>query len=146
VRRAGRTGTGITRLARLGAAADFNGDGWQDLVIGDEAKASMVVYLNDGKGTLSPGFQMSDRTRVPYALSAGDLNRDGRSDIVIGYIDGPSAAFFNDGTGQHFAEVRFGDGEGDAYGFAIGDVNGDGYPDIAMARSGAPNVLYLSVK
>ena len=40
----------------------------------------------------------------------------------------------------------FGDGKGSAYGFALGDINRDGWPDIALARSGAPNVLYLSGK
>ena len=40
----------------------------------------------------------------------------------------------------------FGDDKGAAYGFALGDINGDKFPDIALARSGAPNVLYLSGK
>jgi hypothetical protein len=44
------------------------------------------------------------------------------------------------------AQVRFGDTKGSAYGFALGDMNGDTFPDIALARSGAPNVLYLSGK
>ena len=81
---------------------------------------------------------------MPYALTTGDLNADGSPDIVIGYVEAPSAVFFNDGTGQQFTPVTFGDGQGTAYGFAIGDVNGDKLPDIALARSGAPNVLYLS--
>ena len=89
---------------------------------------------------------MTDKTRVPYAISAGDLNRDGRPDIVIGYINAPSAVFFNNGSGGFFNEVRFGDEAGVAYGFALGDLNGDRYPDIALARSGAPNVMFVSEK
>ena len=54
--------------------------------------------------------------------------------------------FFNDGTGRQFIPVTFGDKNGSAYGFALGDINKDGFPDIALARSGAPNVLYLSGK
>ncbi len=54
--------------------------------------------------------------------------------------------FFNDGTGRQFTPVAFGDKNGSAYGFALGDINKDGFPDIALARSGAPNVLYLSGK
>ena len=54
--------------------------------------------------------------------------------------------FFNDGTGRQFTQVTFGDAKGAAYGFALGDINGDTFPDIALARSGAPNVLYLSGK
>ena len=52
--------------------------------------------------------------------------------------------FFNDGTGRAFTRVTFGDPAGSAYGFALGDVDRDDFPDIALARSGAPNVLYLS--
>jgi hypothetical protein len=131
--------------ARVGAAADFNGDGWQDLAVGEEGKAQLIVYLNDRTGRLAAGFQTAtDTTRVPYAIAAGDLNRDGRPDVVIGFLGAQPAVFFNQGTGRQFTEVRFGDAEGDAYGFALSDLNGDGFPDIAMARSGAHNVLYLS--
>ena len=59
---------------------------------------------------------------------------------------GPHSVFFNDGTGRQFAQIMFGDAKGAAYGFALGDLNGDTFPDIALARSGAPNVLYLSGK
>ena len=58
--------------------------------------------LNDGKGKLSQSFQISDSSRTPYAIEAGDLNRDGRPDIVIGYIGASSAVFFNDGSGKQF--------------------------------------------
>ena len=115
-------------------------------MVDDEVERSMVLYVNDGKGRLSADFQITDRTRVSYAINVGDLNRDSRPDIVIGYIGAPSAVFFNEGDGRHFTEVRFGDGKGDAYGFALGDLNGDGYPDIALARTGAPNVMYVNEK
>jgi hypothetical protein len=56
----------------------------------------------------------------------------------------PDSVFVNDGSGRAFTEVKFRDRKGSAYGFALGDVNGDTLLDIALARSGAPNVLYLS--
>ena len=114
--------------------------------MGDEAAASIVVYVNDGKGHLAAGFRIADKSKTPYAMSAGDLNNDRHPEIVIGYTSGPHAVFFNDGTGRHFTPVPFGDENGSAYGFALGDINGDKFPDIALARSGAPNVLYLSGK
>ena len=106
----------------------------------------MIVYMNDTHGGMTAGFTVADKARVPYAIDTSDLNRDGHSDIVIGYLGAPGAVFFNRGDGKAFTEVRFGDGRGDAYGFALADLNGDGYRDIALARSGAPNVVYFSTK
>jgi hypothetical protein len=87
-----------------------------------------------------------DETRTPYAIAAGDLNNDGRPDIVFGFLAGPHSLFFNDGTGRAFTQTAFGDRQGDAYGLALGDINGDGFQDIALARSGGTNVLYLGSK
>jgi hypothetical protein len=108
------------------------------------ASASLVVYLKDRKGGLVPGFSIADKAHVPYAMAAGDLNKDGKPEIVLSYATGPHAVFFDDGTGRGFRVEPFGDAQGSAYGFALGDVDGNGWPDIALARSGAPNVLFLS--
>ena len=99
--------------ARVGAAADFDGDGDLDLAVGDEFAASMVVYMNDGKGHLTPGFRVADKARTPYAMTSGDLNNDRLPDIVFGYTSGPHSVFYNDGSGR-FTETRFGDAKGSA--------------------------------
>lgn len=121
-------------------------EGSIDLAVGDEKTRSLTVYVNDGRGRLTPDFRVTDPAKTPYAMTAGDLNDDGHPDIVFGYTEGPHAVFFNDGTGRQFRQIAFGDKTGSAYGFAIGDVNGDRIIDIAVARSGAPNVLYLGSK
>ena len=94
-------------------------------------------------------FELTDRysqvVRVLYRVLALNL-AVAVIKIVLGYTTGAPTVFFNDGTGRQFVRVTFGDDRGSAYGFALGDVNGDTFPDIAMARSGAPNVLYLSGK
>ena len=80
----------------------------------------------------------------PYALAVGDLSRNGKIDIVVGYVHARPIAYFNDGSGRNFTPVAFGDDHGAAYGIAIGDIDNDGWPDIAIARSEAPNVVYFS--
>ena len=93
--------------------------------------------------TFSAGAPLGDPKVVPYALAVGDLNLDGKVDIVVGHVQAPSTVYFNDGTGRQFTPVSFGDNKGTVYGFAIGDLDEDGRPDIAAARSEAPNVLYF---
>jgi len=89
---------------------------------------------------------LADRTIVPYALAVGDLNRDGRVDVIVGHVEAPSTIYFNDGSGRHFAAVNFGDSKGTVYGFAIGDLDKDGMLDIGVARSDAPNIVFFGAR
>jgi len=57
--------------ARAAAAGDLDGDGWTDLVIGDE-KLSSFVYLNDGQGGFKSGLPLGEKTLTPYAIAIGD--------------------------------------------------------------------------
>ena len=114
-------------------------------MVGDE-RLGAFVYLNDGQGGFNSGWPLGEKGLVPYAIAIGDLNRDSKADVVIGYVTAPGSVFFNDGTGRSFAQVRFGDGRGTVYGLALGDLNGDRYPDIVAARSDAPNIMYFSGK
>ena len=86
---------------------------------------------------------VGDPKIAPYALAVGDVNGDGKPDIVVGNVEAPSVVHYNDGSGRRFHSVHFGDNKGTVYGFAMADVNGDGIMDIAAARSDAPNVLYF---
>jgi hypothetical protein len=71
------------------ALVDVNGDGSLDLVVAsDEQSADSLVLLNDGKGHFSrlanalPRKGFGD-TSVGLGISAGDLNGDGRPDLVM---------------------------------------------------------------
>ena len=81
-----------------------------------------------------------------YSIVIGDLNNDKKLDIVVGYVDSKTTAYFNDGNGLKYTEVKFGDGKGSVYGVALGDVNKDGFLDIGVACTDARNVIYISQK
>ena len=130
---------------RMTLAADFDGDGFMDIVAIDE-RTGVAIYFGTTNGTFSAGVSIGDRTIVPYALEVGDLNLDQKIDIVVGNVEAPSTIHFNDGSGRHFTAVRFGDNKGTVYGFAIADLDRDGFPDIAVARSEAPNAVYFGTR
>ena len=93
-----------------------------------------------------------------------DLNRDGRPDIIVGWVEQPGSVYYNTGQGHGFHEVSghevsghevsghevsghqvpWNDGKGVVYGMAFADFNGDGWPDIVAARSDAPNGIWFS--
>ena len=128
---------------RASESGDFNGDGVVDLVAIDEANG-LSLYAGTRAGGFAPGASLGREQTAPYALAVGDLNADGLTDIVVGYVEAESVAYIR--TGATFARVRFGDSKGTVYGFAIGDVDLDGQVDIAAGRSEAPNVLYFGRK
>ena len=68
-------------------------------MVGDE-RLGAFVYLNDGQGGFNSGLQLGEKGLVPYAIAIGDLNRDSKADVVIGYVTAPGSVFFNDGTGR----------------------------------------------
>lgn len=165
----------------VGAAGDINGDGVDDLLVGarraapgsgSNAGSTYVVYgrtggfaatinlgtLNGTTGFRIDGAAASDTSAVAVA-GAGDVNGDGRDDLIIGaagadpgaqsdagssYVlygrsSPPFAAVVGLGTldgstGFRIDGVAAGDGSGNAVA-AAGDVNGDGIDDLLVGAS-----------
>ncbi|MGH9873473.1 MAG: FG-GAP repeat domain-containing protein, partial [Pyrinomonadaceae bacterium] len=99
---------------RMTQAADFDGDGFMDIVAIDE-RTGVAIYFGKRSG-FSAALSIGDKTIVPYALAVGDLNNDKKMDIVVGNVEAPSTAYFNDGSGRNFKTVHFGDNKGTVYG------------------------------
>jgi hypothetical protein len=62
-------------------AVEFDGDGLTDLVVGT-APASVVILSGDGNGNFRRSGAPFAVGRGPWNVAAGDLNRDGKPDVV----------------------------------------------------------------
>ena len=88
------------------AWADFDGDGWLDLFIGNETTSNNLhpseLYRNNGNGTFSEvSAEAGVQVRV-YAkgVSWGDIDNDGRPDLYVSVFDGPNLLFHNEGPDE----------------------------------------------
>jgi hypothetical protein len=120
---------------------DLDADRVIDLVAIDE-ETGPAIFRGRADGTYSQAEPFGTAGATPYAIVVADLDRNGRPDVIVGYVKSRPIVYFNDGA-RAFHSVPFGDNEGTAYGFSVGDFDEDGFLDIALARSDARNMLYF---
>jgi len=144
------------------ALADFNKDGWLDLVISDGndmALGRLNVYYNDKNGNLpTTASWQSDDLGYNGHLDVADVNGDGWPDVAVSYLGtsssfGPIARVYlnNEGVLSSLPDWSS-DVTGNSFGVDFGDMNNDGRPDLAVATgwSYTPqhyyhNYVYLNI-
>jgi hypothetical protein len=139
----------------LASAGDINGDGYSDLIIGannvSSSTGAAYTYHGSPNGLVSSpviffnGAAANDQFGHSV-VSAGDVNGDGYSDVVIGAhgeFSNKGAAYLflgsSNGLSASPATTLNGSAPGDYFGYSVacaGDVNGDGYSDIIVGAIG----------
>ncbi|HKP71337.1 MAG TPA: CRTAC1 family protein [Pyrinomonadaceae bacterium] len=156
------------------AAADYDGDGWQDLYV--TAYGRNTLYRNNGNGTFADVTAKAGVAAPGWSTCAVwfDYDNDGKLDLFVSsfvYYDKsqnlyctdeskrryycvprffkkqPSRLFRNNGDGT-FADASkqsgIADSPGKSFGAVATDVNNDGLVDLFVANDTEPNFLFVN--
>lgn len=156
--------------SRITGAGDYNKDGYADVITGQPndarngQRAGCVSIFYGGSQLRSIAdvvfYGQPAGDYMGYSLSsAGDLNKDGYDDFIIGAIGngeaGPMAGcafvYFGSETVENEPDlILSGQKAEDRFGYSVssaGDVNGDGYSDVIVGSfNGERANLYLGRK
>jgi hypothetical protein len=126
--------------------ADFNGDGKQDLLIAN-TDGSVSVALSNGDGTFGAPKPLALPSLVcgPGYAAAGDLNGDGKIDLVLPYGGDASCGSSGGNSSGYFTLLGNGDGTfqtpvftaygSELYTATLADMNLDGKLDLLLNDS-----------
>lgn len=125
---------------------DFNADGRIDLGVANEYSDNVSILLGDGDGSFTPAVNYSvgnDRGN-PKAITTGDFNGDGKTDLVVANEDAPGhvSILLGNGDGTFAQALKYGTEEYPG-GVAAGDFNGDDKTDLAATNYNYQNVEIL---
>ena len=144
--------------------ADYNNDGWPDLIVTTLANQRYAVYTNSRDGTFVYASYASGIAGVSFAHSGWglrflDFDNDGWKDLFVAQghvmdtieINQPALRYKEPpllarNTGQGFVDVSKGSGSAfeqrwAARGLASGDINNDGRMDVVITTTNGPAYL-----
>jgi hypothetical protein len=133
------------------AWADYDNDGWLDLIVGNESQSGdpnpSQLFHNNHDGTFTEVAAANGLADLGYVkgVAWGDFNNDGRPDLYISVHEGSNHLFRNDGPRdpQHpdpahwkFTDVTAQAGvaqHGHTFATWFFDYDNDGWPDLFVA-------------
>ncbi|MDA1277110.1 MAG: CHRD domain-containing protein [Verrucomicrobia bacterium] len=122
---------------RVAATADFNRDGQEDVLF-QSTDGTLAVWLMNGTQQASASLLTPSNPgdRNWQVAASGDVNRDGKADIVFQHTDGTLAVWYMDGTSLSSAALIEPANAGAGWKVvAVGDLNADGKTDLIFQHT-----------
>ena len=143
-------------------AADYDGDGWQDLFVANIDQEMFSLYRNlEGGDFVDASLEVRRETRLysGWGLRFSDFDSDGDPDLILanGHPDDMIGLFkplvsyeqellLFENSGEDFVNASAGAGDAfrreySARGLAVGDYDNDGDPDVLVSNNGGAPLL-----
>jgi hypothetical protein len=133
------------------AAGDFNRSGKPDLVVSQQADASVTGLVNNtpltpvpgGLNFLAPHILANGHGNMADGIAVADFNGDGKPDLVASYLEDNSVRVLAGSGGGNFqTAVAYKVGK-QPISVTTGDLNLDGYADIVTANTADDTISVL---
>ncbi|MFC9706390.1 FG-GAP-like repeat-containing protein [Streptomyces sp. NPDC056943] len=131
-------GSGWGQYDVLTSPGDANGDGFADLIARQTSTGDMYFYAGTADHRVKPRVRIGTNWKLyKKVVGAGDLNGDGRGDLLGVDAAGVLWRYHGTATGGVTARMRVGTGWGVYTSLVgVGDISGDGCADL-VARDTA---------
>ncbi len=135
---------GYVATPRFITVADFDGNGYRDVVVSSDSDDKILLFACGPTGwpvgtDIATGFDARQ-------IRAGDINGDGLTDVVgVSSVSGDVCWWENDGTASSWNQHYIDGALMGAYTCDIGDFNGDGHWDVVAASKSHDDIIaYVS--
>ncbi|CAF1040379.1 unnamed protein product [Rotaria sordida] len=120
---------------------DFNNDAELDITVVNHGTNNVDIFLGDGMGRFAHQTNYGDSfDSPPFIVATGDLNNDGRSEIIVAYNDTDNVHIYVPYDTSSFWNQKTYRTGFDPYSITVGDFNNDFLLDIVVVNRNDNNL------
>lgn len=127
-------------------AGDWNGDGNVDLALNYYGNTTITVLPGKGDGTFKTPVDSAVGVAGGRQFAVGDLDADGKQDLVLGSDTADALVVFGDGNHKFGFPFKLPVASAACAGVVVGNFTGDANLDIACVPSGGSGTISTLVR